>query len=100
MAQFETKANLPQKTQDEITRVQAIASAQRTSVEANFLTALGDYLYNEILLKNAALEIVLASGVTVPTGFAKGALFTKTNATDQFHGVLAPRLTRLGLLTF
>lgn len=84
MATFQILTNLPQATQDEIARIQGIASAQRTTPEANFLTARNDYLYNQILLRNSDSEIVLAQGHTLPTGlsgFAVGAYWTKSNAT-------------------
>lgn len=88
MARFQTKADLSAGDQAELDRISAIASAQRTSVEAAFLTARADYLYNEILLSNAAGEIVIAAGRTLPTGFtgfSKGAMFIKTNETDGKH---------------
>lgn len=85
MGIFKLKADLPQATRTEIDRVQAIASAQRTTPEADFLTNLAPYLYNEVILRNASDEIVLAQGHDVPTGdsgFAKGALFNKVDVTD------------------
>lgn len=83
MGIFKLKSQLPQSTQNEIDRVSAIASAQRTTVEADFLTSLTPYLYNEVILSNDSLEIMIAKGRTVPTGdsgFAKGAFFTKEDA--------------------
>lgn len=83
MANFQTKSDLPKKTQQEIDRILAISSGQRSSVDANFLTSLTPYLYNEVILQNESLEIVIAKGRTVPTteaGFAKGAYFSKEDA--------------------
>lgn len=84
MATFQVKANLPQSSIDEINRISAIASAQRTSVEADFLTALSDYLYNQVILRDEDDNIQIAQGRTLPTGlsgFAVGAYFIKSNAT-------------------
>lgn len=84
MATFQVKTDLPQATQAEINRISAIASAQRTTPEADFLTARSDYLYNQILLKDGDLNISIAQGRTLPTGlsgFAVGAYFIKSNAT-------------------
>ncbi len=88
MAHFQTKADLSSKDAAELARILAIASAQRTSVEADFLTARADYELNEILLTNEAGEIVLACGVSLPTGltgFMKGAEFILLDATDGSH---------------
>lgn len=84
MATFQVKTDLPQSTQAEIDRISAIASAQRTTPEADFLTARSDYLYNQKLLLNSDSEIVIAQGRTLPTGlsgFAVGAFFIKSNTT-------------------
>lgn len=83
MGIFKLKADLPQATQAEIDRIQAISSAQRTTPEANFLTNLTPYLYNEVILRNDADEIVIAKGRTIPdgdSGFAVGAFFTDEDA--------------------
>jgi len=83
MSIFQTKSDLPLKTQEEIDRILAIASAQRNSYETNFLASRSDYIYNEVLKRNEDDEIVSASGHTVPTGmsgFAKSAIFRKSNA--------------------
>lgn len=80
---FVTKTDLPQKTQDEIDRIQAIASAQRTTTEAALLTSLSPYLTNEILERDSEDLIVKAAGNTVPTGatgFKKGATFIDKDA--------------------
>lgn len=82
MANFQVKTDLPIATQKEIDRISAIASAQRTSVESAFLTSLSDYLYNKKDVVDEDGYIVIAQGHTLPTGlagFAKSALFRKTN---------------------
>lgn len=87
---FEILADLPVKTRQEIARIQAIDSGLRNTNEANLLTAMAPYLTNEIVLENAAGDIVIARGETVPdeyTGFAKGALFIKSNAADGTKGL-------------
>lgn len=85
MATFQVKTDLPQSTQAEIDRILAISSAQRSIPEANFLTARSDYLYNQILLKDGDLNIMIAQGRTLPTGlsgFSLGAFFIKSNTTS------------------
>lgn len=80
---FAIKTDLPQKTQDEIDRIQAIASAQRTTTEAALLTSLAPYLTNEIIDRDADNLIIRAAGNTVPTGetgFKKGAIFIDKDA--------------------
>lgn len=80
---FVTKTDLPQKTQDEIDRIQAIASAQRTTSEAALLTSLAPYLTNEIISRDSEDLILKAAGNTVPTGatgFKKGATFIDKDA--------------------
>lgn len=82
MATFQVKSDLPIATQKEIDRISAIASGQRTSVEANFLVSLSDYLYNGVDLRDEDENIVMAHGHTLPTGlsgFAKSSLFRKTD---------------------
>lgn len=82
MAHFQTKADLPASDQAELARIQALTRAL-TSVESAFLTSRNDYVYNEILLKDSAEDIMIARGVTIPTGlagFAVGAFFTKVDA--------------------
>ena len=49
MAVFKQKTNLPQATQDEIDRIEAIDSGKRTTAEANFLTSLEPYRTNKVL---------------------------------------------------
>lgn len=83
MAIFKLKSDLSKADQAELDRILAIASAQRTTVEANFLTARTPYIYNEVILRNSSNEIMIAKGRTVPTtesGFAKGAFFSKEDA--------------------
>lgn len=90
MTAFATKADLPKETRAEIDRVSAIASAQRNSVESSFLANLAQYLTNEVVLRNDANEIVIAAGVTLPTGlsgFAKGAFFLKSDAASGTQGL-------------
>lgn len=62
MANFQVKSDLPLSTQNEINRISAIASAQRTSVETAFLASLSDYLYNtkDLLDENG---LILVAGV-------------------------------------
>lgn len=84
MSAFKLKSQLPLDTQKEIDRVQAKASGLRNAEEAAFLVSIdNDYFYNEVVLRNAANEIMIAQGRTVPdgySGFAVGAYFTKINA--------------------
>lgn len=49
MANFELKAQLPKTAQDEIDRVNAIASAKRTTAETNFLNARLQYVTNRVI---------------------------------------------------
>lgn len=82
MAKFQVLTDLPLNDQQEITRIQAIASGQRNSVEVAYLANRSDYLYNGIDLKDADEDIVIAHGHTIPTGlsgFAKSSLFRKTD---------------------
>lgn len=82
MATFTTFEDLPVEIKQKIRRIQGIASSQRTTAEAAVLTAYNDALENEVLERNAALEITRAQGVTLPTGlsgFAKSAVFLKTD---------------------
>lgn len=82
---FELKSALSFETRKEIDRIQAISSGQRNTEEAALLTSLAPYLTNEVVLRNDANEIVIAFGETVPDGyegFAKGALFIKSNAAN------------------
>lgn len=81
---FEIKSDLPVATQNKIDYIEAIASSQRTTAQAAFLTALTPYRTNTIISVDENGLIIAASGLTVPTGyegFAKGATFTKTDAT-------------------
>lgn len=87
MAAFKLKSQLPIATQDEMNRILAIPSAQRTATEAAFLTAIGDdYIYNAVIAYDSSGLILQASGITVPdgySGFKKGATFIKTDSTDK-----------------
>lgn len=86
---FEVLTDLPFQTQQEVARIQAKSSGVRTTVEAEFLTNLAPYLNNSVILKVGSL-IYIASGTTVPDayeGFAKGALFIKTDAADGTKGL-------------
>jgi len=84
---FKLKSQLPHDTQLEINRISAIPTAQRTTHEAAFLTAIGvDYISNAVIAYDNDGNILYASGVTVPTGcsgFAKGATFLKTDASTN-----------------
>lgn len=82
MTTFETFDTLPVDVKQNVRRIQAKASGERTTAEAAVLTALAAVLSNEILEKNAAGEIIRAQGITVPTGlsgFAKSATFMDTD---------------------
>lgn len=88
MARFTVLSDLSQSEQDEINRISAIASAQRTSHEANYITARSQYLTNGIDLEDADGNIIMAQGYTLPTGlagFAKSAIFRKTNVATGTH---------------
>lgn len=80
MAGFTTFNDLPVDIKQSIRRIQGIPSNQRTTAEAAILTNYNDAIENEILERNADLEITRAQGVTIPTGlsgFAKSAVFLK-----------------------
>lgn len=82
MTTFETFNDLPVEVKQNVRRIQALSSGERTTAEAAVLTALAAVLSNEILEKNAAGEIIRAQGITVPTGlsgFAKSATFMDTD---------------------
>lgn len=82
MTTFETFNDLPVDVKQNVRRIQALSSGERTTAEAAVLTALAAVLSNEILEKNAAGEIIRAQGITVPTGlsgFAKSATFMDTD---------------------
>ncbi len=83
MTTFEVKTDLPVEIQNEIDRISAIPSGQRSVSEAAFLTSRSVYLTNEIIRKDDAGLILEASGNTLPTsysGFRKGAEFYKKDA--------------------
>jgi hypothetical protein len=82
---FEILSDLPKDVQTEIARIQAIPSGQRTTGEANYLTARAPYLTNRIIDSDDDGNILRASGLTVPDGyegFAKGAFFIETDTED------------------
>lgn len=86
MAAFPLKSQLPVTTQREIDRVSAITAALRNVTEAAFLVRLAPYLTNEILLQDVNNLVLMAAGNTLPTGltgFRKGALFIKKDATGN-----------------
>jgi len=88
---FVIKTDLLIEDQKEIDRILAINEGLRTLKEAAFLTARAQYLTNEILEKDASGDIQTAKGLTVPadgvSGFAKGALFMKKDATTGAKGL-------------
>lgn len=87
---FEEKSALSFGQRKEIERIEAIPSAQRTTLETNFMTGLAPYLTNEVVLRDQDENIMIAKGETVPDtyeGFAKGALFIKSNAADGTKGL-------------
>jgi hypothetical protein len=71
MSTYKLKEDLPHSTQVEIDRIQDISEGLRSSSETDFLTALEDYLYNEVILKDSRGRYVIASGKTVPTNLKK-----------------------------
>ena len=81
---FLLKSQLPQTTQSEIDRIEAIPSGQRTTDEANLLVSLAPYLSNRVEKYDEDGNILMCAGETVPTdgesGFAKGCIFIKENA--------------------
>lgn len=86
MATFVLKSQLPKSTQDEIDRIQAIPTALRITKESGFLTSMTPYLTNEVMLSDSTGLILMAAGNTLPTGltgFKKGALFIKKNASGN-----------------
>src|SRR3972149_689670 len=97
MAKFLIKEDLSRDDQAELTRIEAISSGNRSTGEANFLTALAPYRTNRVLRWDTELvqgstnpthlstdNILEAEGNTLPTGdsgFETGAIFydlTKT----------------------
>lgn len=55
MAQFKLKEQLPLATQKELERVLAKDSGLRDTVEAAFIAKLDSgYVYNQVLMRNAA----------------------------------------------
>ncbi|KKP97249.1 MAG: hypothetical protein UR99_C0017G0032 [Candidatus Moranbacteria bacterium GW2011_GWD2_36_12] len=83
---FLLKSQLDSKTRQEIDRISAIASGLRTTAEAGLLTSLAPYLTNRLEQEDSEGNILVCAGQTVPTdgetGFAKGCVFIKENATS------------------
>ena len=85
MTNFVTLDTLPDADQKEIARIQAIPSGERNVVDTAYLVSRAPYLTNEILEVDPNGLILKARGETLPdlaTGFAKGAFFYDTTATD------------------
>lgn len=86
MPKFKLKEDLPKSVQNRIDDLLAKPTHLRDQVEADFLLALTPYLENTLILEDRDGLIVMAAGNTVPTGdsgFSKGALFIKLNATGN-----------------
>jgi hypothetical protein len=86
MSVFLLKSDLPIETQKKIDAIEAIPVANRTDPQTDFLTALLPYLTNSVISVDENGLILVASGLTVPTGaegFSKGASFIKTDATGN-----------------
>src|SRR5258708_2055103 len=85
---FELKQYLPDATQKEIDRIQAIAAGNRNDSEADFLENLAPYLTNELLLADTVNNLILiAAGNTLPTsytGFKAGAIFIKKDTSNLY----------------
>jgi len=92
MASFELKSQLSQRDQDEINRIDGIASASRTPSETSFATSRAPYFKNKVLRYDttgivteqnpnpqSSSDLILeAEGETLPTGysgFKQGATF-------------------------
>ena len=86
MAKFLIKSDLPISDQRKIDALELIPAAERTVTQAAYLTALAPYRTNLIISVGEDALISAASGLTVPTGtsgFRKGALFVKTDASGN-----------------
>jgi hypothetical protein len=87
---FPVKGDLSKVTQAEIDRISAKPSAQRTSSEQAFLDARAIYLTNTILELDSSNDILRCAGNTLPadglSGFAKGCVFIKLNASAGVSG--------------
>ena len=87
---FPLKEDLPMPTQNEIDRILDLPVASRTASESAWLVARGDYLYNEVVFRNADDDIIQALGRVVPTGttgFAKGAIFSLEDKATGLRGL-------------
>lgn len=83
---FEITTDLPLSTQREIERISLIPSAQRNTKDAEFIAAWNVLINNERLFIDQDDLILLAAGNVLPTsysGFRKGALFIKKDATGK-----------------
>jgi len=90
MTTFEQLADLPTDVVANLRRIQSINSAERTTDQAAVLANYALYLNNRITIKDADDNIVIAHGTTLPTGysgFAKSALFLKTDAGNGTKGL-------------
>lgn len=86
MATFPIKTDLTIAEQEKMDALLAITSAQRTTSQAAWLAARLPYQTNAVIKVGVDGNILAASGLTLPTGlegFAKGATFTKTDATGN-----------------
>jgi len=85
MTTFEQLNDLPVEVITRLRYIDAKESYERTTDEASVLANYDGFLTNKIVLKDSNEDIIIAQGKTVPTGysgFAKSALFIKTDATD------------------
>lgn len=86
MATFPIKSDLTIAEQNKMDALLAITAAQRTTSQAAWLAARLPYQTNVVIKVGTDGNILAASGLTLPTGlegFAKGATFTKTDATGN-----------------
>src|SRR3990170_6907255 len=99
MAIFKIKEDLSKDTQAELARIEVISSGNRSTTEANFLTALLSYRTNRVLRWDTTLvqgatsvghlstdNILEAEGNTLPTGdsgFKQGAIFYDLTRTGR-----------------
>jgi len=105
MSKFELKEQLPRKTRDELTRIEALDSSKRSSGDTDFLTSLAPYRTNRVIFWDTLSylspqnslrhfgshilstdDILEAEGNTVPTGysgFKHGAFFRHLDETGS-----------------
>lgn len=82
MTTFVTFDDLPVEIKQDIRRIQAKASGERTTAEAAVLANYAVQIANEVIERNTAGDIVRAQGTSLPTGlsgFAKSATFVKSD---------------------